>query len=44
VGSPLPANASHFGKLLLTLETQSNPKSPGTIVLQGTFSLTSATG
>ena len=31
------------GKLLLTLETQSNPKSPGTIVLEGPFSLTSAT-
>lgn len=44
VGSPLPANASHFKQLLLTLETQSNPKSPGTIVLQGPFSLTSTTG
>jgi Sigma-70, region 4 len=43
VGSPLPANAGHFKKLLLTLETQSNPKSPGTIVLEGPFSLTSAT-
>ena len=30
-----PANAAHFQKLLITLETQSNPKSPGTIVLQG---------
>jgi Sigma-70, region 4 len=44
VGSPLPTNASHFKQLLLTLETQSNPKSPGTIVLQGPFSLTSTTG
>jgi hypothetical protein len=44
VGSPLPANASHFKQLLLTLETQSNPKSPGTIVLQGPFSLTAASG
>jgi Sigma-70, region 4 len=44
VGSPLPANAGRYKKLLLTLETQSNPKSPGTIVLQGPFSLTSATG
>ncbi len=43
VGSPLPANASHYKKLLLTLETQSNPKSPGTIVLEGPFSLTSTT-
>jgi sigma-70-like protein len=44
VGSPLPTNASHFKQLLLTLETQSNPKSPGTIVLQGPFSVTSTTG
>jgi hypothetical protein len=44
VGSPLPANAAHFKKLLLTLETQSNPKSPGTVVLQGPFSLTPSTG
>jgi hypothetical protein len=44
VGSPLPSNASHYKQLLLTLETQSNPKSPGTIVLQGPFSITSTTG
>jgi hypothetical protein len=44
VGSPLPNNASHYKQLLLTLETQSNPKSPGTTVLQGPFSLTSTTG
>jgi hypothetical protein len=44
VGSPLPSNASKYKQLLLTLETQSNPKSPGTIVLQGPFSLTSTTG
>jgi len=44
VGSPLPTNASHFKQLLLSLETQSKPKSPGTIVLQGPFSLTSTTG
>ena len=31
----LPTNASHFQKLLVTLETQSNPKSPGTIILEG---------
>ena len=37
VGSPLPANAGHFKQLLLTLETESNPKSPGTIVLEGPF-------
>lgn len=44
VGSPLPTNASHYKQLLLTLETSGNPKSPGTIVLQGPFSLTSTTG
>ena len=37
VGSPLPTNAGHFKQLLLTLETQSNPKSPGQIVLEGPF-------
>jgi Sigma-70, region 4 len=31
----LPTNASHFQKLLVTLETRANPKSPGTIVLEG---------
>jgi hypothetical protein len=30
-----PTNASHFHQLLISLETQSNPKTPGTIVLQG---------
>jgi hypothetical protein len=34
----LPTNAAHFQKLLVTLESQSNPKSPGTIVLEGTLS------
>jgi hypothetical protein len=34
----LPTNASHFQKLLVTLESQSNPKSPGTVVLEGTLS------
>ena len=42
VGSALPANAGHFKQLLLTVETQSNPKSPGRIVLQGPFSLTAS--
>lgn len=32
-----PTNASHFHQLLITLENQSNPKTPGTIVLQGTL-------
>jgi hypothetical protein len=31
----LPTDAAHFQKLLVTLETQSNPKSPGMIVLEG---------
>jgi Sigma-70, region 4 len=44
VGSGLPTNAGHYKQLLLTVETQSNPTSPGPIVLQGPFSLTSATG
>lgn len=34
-GGALPANAGHYHQLLLTLETQSAPKTPGTIVLQG---------
>jgi hypothetical protein len=39
---PLPANASHYRDLLVTIETQDKPKSPGPIVLQGTVQL--ATG
>lgn len=31
----LPTNASHYQKLLITLETRSNPTTPGTIVLEG---------
>jgi Sigma-70, region 4/Putative zinc-finger len=34
----LPSNASHYHKLLVTLETQSKPKTPGRIVLEGTAS------
>jgi len=33
----LPTNASHYQKLLVTLETKSNPKTPGTIILEGTL-------
>ena len=44
VGSPLPANAGHYKQLLLTLETETKPKSPGTIVLQGPFSGPPASG
>jgi hypothetical protein len=35
----LPANASHYKEMLLTLETQQKPTSPGQIVLQGAFSI-----
>ena len=44
VGSTLPTNAGRFKQLLLTLETESNPKSPGAIVLQGPFTGVPATG
>lgn len=33
----LPSNASHFKQLVVTLETQANPTTPGTILLQGTL-------
>jgi hypothetical protein len=33
--SALPTNAGHFTQLLVTKETQQNPKSPGAVVLQG---------
>jgi hypothetical protein len=35
----LPANASHYQKLLVTLETTSNPRSPGKIILEGNLRL-----
>jgi hypothetical protein len=35
----LPANASHFKQLLVTVETQGHPTAPGTIVLQGALNL-----
>lgn len=38
-GGQLPANASRFKELLLTLETQNNPQTPGQVVLQGAFKL-----
>jgi hypothetical protein len=44
VGSPLPANAGRYKQLLMTLETTSNPKTPGTIVLEGPFQGVPATG
>ncbi len=36
-GGQLPANATHFKDLLLTLETQNSPKTPGPVVLEGSF-------
>ncbi len=36
-GGQLPANATHFKDLLLTVETQNNPKTPGPVVLEGPF-------
>lgn len=33
----LPTNASHYKQLIVTVETQANPKTPGTIILQGTL-------
>jgi hypothetical protein len=44
VGSTLPTNAGHYKQLLMSLETQSNPKSPGTIILQGPFTGVPPTG
>lgn len=44
VGSALPKNAGHYKQLILTLETQSNPKTPGTIVLEGPLKGVPATG
>ncbi len=35
----LPANASHFKQLLVTLETQAKPHGPGKIVLEGALTL-----
>ena len=31
----LPSDASHFHKLIVTVETAAKPKTPGTIVLEG---------
>ncbi len=33
----LPADATRYGQLLVTLETQSKPTTPGEVVLQGPF-------
>ncbi|HTU86200.1 MAG TPA: sigma-70 region 4 domain-containing protein [Solirubrobacteraceae bacterium] len=44
VGSGLPSNAGNYKELLLTLETSSNPKTPGQIILEGAFKGIPATG
>ncbi len=33
----LPANAKHYKKLIVSVETNAKPKAPGTILLQGTL-------
>ena len=33
----LPTNASHYKQLIVTVETKASPKTPGTIILQGTL-------
>jgi Sigma-70, region 4 len=38
-GALLPANAGNYSEMLVTRETSSRPARPGTIVLQGAFSL-----
>ncbi len=39
---PLPTNASGYKELLVTLETQSKPKAPGQVVLQGSLVVSSS--
>jgi hypothetical protein len=36
---PLPTDAANYSQLLVTLETQADPKAPGKIVLQGNLTL-----
>ena len=31
----LPANASHYQQLIVTIERSANPKAPGTVILRG---------
>jgi hypothetical protein len=33
----LPSNAAHFKQILVTLETTSNPRTPGQLILEGTL-------
>lgn len=36
---PLPANANHYGQLLVAVQTKDHPKPPGPVVLQGKLTL-----
>ena len=36
----LPANAAHYGTIILTEEHSEQPRQPGPIVLSGAFKLT----
>jgi sigma-70-like protein len=38
-GGPLPANARDYGRIVVTRETDTHARQPGTIVLSGRFSL-----
>jgi Anti-sigma-K factor rskA/Sigma-70, region 4 len=38
-GGPLPSNAADYGRLIVTRETNTHARRPGTIVLSGPFSL-----
>ncbi|HEX5308277.1 MAG TPA: sigma factor-like helix-turn-helix DNA-binding protein [Solirubrobacteraceae bacterium] len=38
-GGPLPSNAADYGKILITRETSTHARHPGTTVLSGDFSL-----
>ncbi|HEV3095395.1 MAG TPA: sigma factor-like helix-turn-helix DNA-binding protein [Solirubrobacteraceae bacterium] len=38
-GGPLPSNATNYGKLIVTRETSTHARQPGTIVLSGAFAL-----
>lgn len=39
---PLPSDVAHYKHMLVTLETARQPKTPGTILLEGSISLTSS--
>jgi hypothetical protein len=39
LGGPLQSGDSHFKQLLLTLETQAHPRTPGSVILSGPISL-----